>query len=34
MFSSLVPEHGKQIAMAFLYTVGKESHFHLLRFII
>ena len=34
MFSSLVSEHGKQIALAFLCTVEKESHFHLLRFII
>lgn len=34
VFSSSVPVQGKQIPLAFLYTVGKESHFHLLRFII
>lgn len=34
MFSFLVSDHREQIALAFLYIVGKESNFHILRFII
>lgn len=32
--SFLGSDHREQIALALLYTVGKESNFHILRFII
>lgn len=32
--SFLGSDHREQIALALLYTVGKESNFHILRFIV
>lgn len=34
MFSFLVSDHREQIVLALLYTVGKESNFHILNLLL